>query len=1031
MRKIYLFLFTMLVSFSTIWAAEFGFDFTGTEGKYGMPYITGFSPKEFVELPYEITEGNVQLTLNPISKGGYALCGNSQNQGLFITGYTDGSITVSVAGGTITKIGLRFSLMSQYLHGVTINGQDMVLDSEENLEVWEGTGNNIKINFEDGASVLKNLFVTYVEGGDQPGELYPAGLSFKEEVCSLKLGEEFTAPAFVNPYNLPVTWTSSNPDVATVDNEGNVTVVAVGETVITAKSEETEEYLAGEASYTLQVLDPSASSEEVIDLTKLDSTFNDVPSPYVVKGQNFTATFTSTSTFQPKKGSGLVLKQNGVGTITLAGEGKEITKVVIVSQDQIALTVNGNVLPEGEDENYNCVYTWIRPSDYTEDGVVIDFSTKVWNYELNRTVVSILIEFTGEVTPPGPVMVEKSATINFDDPTASTLTQLELPYTFEGKGVSYTAQDHTPTNVKYEGFWVSERGMQMKAGTGTMVASANGNKVTKVVIQTEGEIILKVDDVQIPMTSEEDARPVIYTWERPEDYTADNVTIAADTKINQNTNSAVYFSNVTISYETESDGRIDPELTFTDASKTLSTAEKTFDPASILYNPEGVEVTYTSSDENVATVTAGVINLIGDGTVTIIASSEETDVYNAAEVSFILTVVDGALNVTQFSMIAPNTGDKVKVTTSCPLYVAASLVGSYEAEVVDEEGNSSIKTLKEAYIFVEDKFGTPTVVYNGNSSADAYKTDDTIENAWTATNTQAAGISQYWAGAPTKSSRAMGWFDAPVSVSSLKNAELAKVVKLEKVALEAGAPAEKVEFPGTFNGELVSFANLVNTTAQKRGVYDITGAPGLNSEGAPVFYPIQYTLVEELPEPPLEFPEELNITFDDPNVSADYDYDEYGAMLIIGGKSDKESVIMTIEVPTGWDGFIGAGMDDAPNVGPLESKVRKAPVSDDGFMPIDYIFEEGDYAKGNRFSLPVGAKASYYVMLYKGDDCYMDSFIACSVNISKMPTVGVEEIEAVGSEAKYYDLQGVEVKNPKAGVYVKVVDGKATKVVIR
>lgn len=44
---------------------------------------------------------------------------------------------------------------------------------------------------------------------------------------------------------------------------------------------------------------------------------------------------------------------------------------------------------------------------------------------------------------------------------------------------------------------------------------------------------------------------------------------------------------------------------------------------------------------------------------------------------------------------------------------------------------------------------------------------------------------------------------------------------------------------------------------------------------------------------------------------------------------------------------------------------------------------------------------------------------------------GVNEIEAVNGEARYYNLQGAAVENPENGIFVKVLNGKATKVVIR
>ena len=47
-------------------------------------------------------------------------------------------------------------------------------------------------------------------------------------------------------------------------------------------------------------------------------------------------------------------------------------------------------------------------------------------------------------------------------------------------------------------------------------------------------------------------------------------------------------------------------------------------------------------------------------------------------------------------------------------------------------------------------------------------------------------------------------------------------------------------------------------------------------------------------------------------------------------------------------------------------------------------------------------------------------------------STGVESIDAANEEgAEFFNLQGVKVKNPESGLYIKVVNGKATKVMIR
>lgn len=59
-----------------------------------------------------------------------------------------------------------------------------------------------------------------------------------------------------NPHGVNVTFASSNTDVATVDQQGDVTVVGAGETTITATFEGNREYLAASASYKLVVNEP-------------------------------------------------------------------------------------------------------------------------------------------------------------------------------------------------------------------------------------------------------------------------------------------------------------------------------------------------------------------------------------------------------------------------------------------------------------------------------------------------------------------------------------------------------------------------------------------------------------------------------------------------------------------------------------------------------------------------------------------------------------------------------------------------------
>ena len=81
-------------------------------------------------------------------------------------------------------------------------------------------------------------------------------LSYNEPAkYDVVLGEPFTAPILNNQHGLPVTYSSSNNSVATVDaNTGEITIVADGQTIITATSVANSTYDSGSASYTLTVI---------------------------------------------------------------------------------------------------------------------------------------------------------------------------------------------------------------------------------------------------------------------------------------------------------------------------------------------------------------------------------------------------------------------------------------------------------------------------------------------------------------------------------------------------------------------------------------------------------------------------------------------------------------------------------------------------------------------------------------------------------------------------------------------------------
>lgn len=165
-----------------------------------------------------------------------------------------------------------------------------------------------------------------------------ADLAFSQDSVSVVLGEEFTAPTLSNPNNLPVTYSSSDENVATVDAQGNVTVVGAGTTKITASSEETDTYYAGSASYTLVVEKLYASIVDFKTIGKKNTAKLKLNDAQVVYVNNYT-------TNSGKQNSEIYVR-DASGAIEFFNTGVEFTVGQILNGTLTATYDEFNSLPE-------------------------------------------------------------------------------------------------------------------------------------------------------------------------------------------------------------------------------------------------------------------------------------------------------------------------------------------------------------------------------------------------------------------------------------------------------------------------------------------------------------------------------------------------------------------------------------------------------------------------------------------------------------------------------------------------------------
>ena len=200
---------------------------------------------------------------------------------------TETDITTFTLGGEVDAytlspetgkyLGLKAYENSQLVTNVLNDSVRMHIDVDDSgTKIWNAkhsgteTKNNVTTtyycyyNYNSGTS----YFRFYKKGSQKAIVLYKltkteqisAGAaitcSFDEATYSATIGETFVAPTLnidPNTYDGTVVYESSNESVATVGTDGAITIVGVGQTTITATAPATDNYQAGEASYTLTI----------------------------------------------------------------------------------------------------------------------------------------------------------------------------------------------------------------------------------------------------------------------------------------------------------------------------------------------------------------------------------------------------------------------------------------------------------------------------------------------------------------------------------------------------------------------------------------------------------------------------------------------------------------------------------------------------------------------------------------------------------------------------------------------------------
>lgn len=161
-----------------------------------------------------------------------------------------------------------------------------------------------------------------------------AGLAYSKDEITCTYGEDVEWPVLSNEYNFPVTYSSSDETVATVDGEGVVTFTSIGTTVITATCStvtpiETAQFTLTVNKGSIEMAYSAAEAKALIGFTAIE----ELPQ-LTINGKAQEVIFTSSNP--------AVASISAEGVVTLNGAG----------ESEIKATVPGTVAYDGKEASY-------------------------------------------------------------------------------------------------------------------------------------------------------------------------------------------------------------------------------------------------------------------------------------------------------------------------------------------------------------------------------------------------------------------------------------------------------------------------------------------------------------------------------------------------------------------------------------------------------------------------------------------------------------------------------------------------------
>jgi|GEM_PF-285402 len=434
-----------------------------------------------------------------------------------------------------------------------------------------------------------------------------SGLAWSAESASVVIGEDYTLPSLINGNNLPVTYSSSEESIATIDGStGAVSLIADGTTIITATFAGNDSFEAASASYTLTVTKNTdgiswSAGNCTVTLGASDNSFPSLNNP----GEQTVAYASSNTDVATIATDGTVtLKAAGTTTITATSEAKSTDTV-----EYEAASVSYTLTVQEEGSNLvSADLAWPATSYSASMGSAFTSPTLTNPHGLGITYSSSNTD-VATVDAQGTVTLVSAGTTTITATSAATDTYLA--------GSAY----YTLTVS------LAEAGLSWSAGTCEVTFGTS---------------------YSLPVLTNTNGLSVSYTSSNTDVATIDGsgtVTIvAAGTSYikayfaGDNT-----YAEATATY-TLKVNKGTPTLSWSASAFTANLEDGSWDFPTLTTDPSGLSVTYSSSKTNVASVDAstGVPTPLATGSTTITATSASTDQYKSASATYTLSVKSSA-----------------------------------------------------------------------------------------------------------------------------------------------------------------------------------------------------------------------------------------------------------------------------------------------------------------------------------------------------------------------------------------------------